>query len=251
MDFIKEWGSIAGFAGLALGAFVFLFRNVLKKKIFSKLSPRQSFTFLLLFMVLVVGVSVFSIKTYYDNEAIDNGQLTILVHGEGGKADLVLPNRGEVKLIYGDAIIVEKINAKGEANFKQIPGSFFEDGASVEIVFSDPEGEPYHAVKGDSTYQLTLGQYIPLEVELTGIAALKGVVRDFESGAFLDSVRISILGAETFSNAYGEYHLDIPGDLQKKFQTIRAFKEGYVPFEMTDVPVQTDSEFPITLKPAI
>ncbi len=65
-------------------------------------------------------------------------QVTILVHNEAGKDQLILPNRGQVKLIYGDANVVETINSKGEATFKQIPEHFFSEDATVEILFIDP-----------------------------------------------------------------------------------------------------------------
>ncbi|MGB3467635.1 MAG: hypothetical protein WBA74_20275 [Cyclobacteriaceae bacterium] len=41
--------------------------------------------------------------------------ITILVHGKNGRDELVLPNRGKVYLIYGDAKIPEQINDEGEA----------------------------------------------------------------------------------------------------------------------------------------
>ncbi len=248
MGFIKEWGMIAGFAGLALGAVVFLFREVIRKKIFSKLSKQQSFTILLVVMVLITGLSVYSINLYFSNESDGRGQLTVLVHGENGKDDVVLPNRGEVKLIYGDAIVLEKINDKGEATFKQLPAEFFDEKATVEILFSDPEGEPYSVAYPDSVYHLTAHQYIPLEVRLAGLHEIKGIVKDFETGEFIDSARVSILGAETYSNEFGEYFLTIPTELQKQFQTIRAMKKGYNAVELTDIPTQTENELPILLK---
>ncbi len=77
---------------------------------------------------------------------------------------------------------------------------------------------------------------------------IKGIVKDFETGEFIDSARVSILGAETYSNEFGEYFLTIPAELQKQFQTIRAMKEGYSPVELTDIPTQTENELPILLK---
>lgn len=249
MNFIKEWGMIAGFAGLALGAFVFLFKGVLQKTFLSKLTQRQSFAVLLTFMLLVCVVSIYSIKIYFDQQQPVNGEVTILVCGEKGKEDRVLTNRGEVSLIYGDAIVTSTINDKGEAYFKQIPETFFEKDAFVEILFSDPLGEPYHSVYPDSSYQLQPNQHITLPVELYGLEMIKGTVRDFETSQLLDSVRISVLGASTYSNEFGEYHLEIPADLQQQFQTIRAMKDGYELYEIADIPVQTNQEFPIILKP--
>lgn len=178
----------------------------------------------------------------------DANTVTVLVHGEKGKDQLVLPTRGIVKLIYGDAIISEQINNEGEATFKQVPETFFKPDANVEILFHDPEGEPYRAVYHDSLYQLTKGKYISLAVKLYGLDQISGIVKDFKTGNPLDSVRISIQGAETFSNQYGEYTLSIPPEKQKKYQSIRAFKDGYQLFELDSIPAQTGREIPILIK---
>ncbi|WP_062056417.1 hypothetical protein [Aquimarina longa] len=249
MNFIEEWGSIAGLAGLAIGVFAILFRSVIQKKIFAKLTRKQSFLIIILFMALVSLMSVYSIWIYYSHKTQAAKYITVLVHGKNGKDDLVLPNRGEVKLIYGDAIVVEKINAKGEATFKQIPDVFFDKNPPVHIMFHDPKGEPYYAINPDSSYHLIAGRYIPLEVTLQGLSEIKGIVKNFETGAVLDSVRVSILGTSTYSNTYGEFHLKVPPSLQQKYQTVRALKNGFEMFEMADVPIQTKTEFPILLKP--
>ncbi len=205
-------------------------------------------------MLLVWSVSIYSIYQYTkeQNSSGGNSQVTVLVHGEKGKDNLVLTNRGKVKLLYGDASIEETINSKGEeATFKQIPPSFFDKDATVEILFFDPEGEPYKTSVPDLLYILTKGKYISLAVSLFGLGELVGIVKDFETGDPLEGVRISIIGAEAFSNEHGEYKLVIPEELQRKFQTIRASKEGFEAFELSQVPVQTDSELPILMKAKI
>ena len=250
MKFIAEWGMIAGIAGLGVGVFLMLFREVIRKNIFANLTKKQSYTILIIFMLLVWSVSIYSIYEYTrgGNNSGDNSQVTVLVHGEKGKDNLVLTNRGKVKLLYGDASVEETINSKGEATFKQIPPSFFAKEATVEILFFDPEGEPYKVSDPDSLYTLTKGKYISLAVNLVGLGELVGTVKDFETGDLLEGVRVSIIGAETFSNVHGEYKLVIPEELQRKFQTIRATKEGFEVFELSQVPVQTDTEFPIMMK---
>lgn len=249
--FITEWGKIAGLAGLALGVLLILFREVIRKNIFAALTKKQSYTIIILILVLVWSISVYAIYLYNKGGSAsgDSSQVTVLVHGEKGKDELILPNRGRVKLIYGDANVVETINNKGEATFKQVPPTFFNENATVEILFSDPEGEPYRVENPDSLYFLTKGKYISLAVKLFGLNSLRGVVKNFKTREPVDSVRISVLGTETFSNQYGEYVLDIPKEHQRKFQTVRALKEGYLPFELSNVPVQTEDELPISLKP--
>ena len=203
-------------------------------------------------LYMILGIVILSAIAYYaigfllPDKTPD--QITVLVHQESGKDQLVLPNRGEVTLIYGDANVVETINSKGEATFKQIPEQFFEEDARVEIRFADPQGEPYRAVEPDSLYQVGNNSYISLAVKLYGLEEVYGIVKDFSSGDPIPEVRISISGEETYSNEFGEYRLSIPTEKQQQFQTIRAYKEGYQLFELQDVPVQTNTELPIVLK---
>lgn len=200
----------------------------------------------------IVGTLIVLTTLYWGLTSIIWGkealQLTVLVHDEAGKDMLVLPNRGQVKLIYGDANVVETINTKGEATFKQVPASFFEEDATVELLFIDPEGEPYRSVNPDSLYTLHNQKYIALAVKLYGLDQITGVVKDFQSGDPIEGVRISISGIETYSNAHGEYSLTIPLDKQQKFQTVRAYKNGYDSFELNNIPIQTKNELPIRLK---
>lgn len=248
MDFIREWGLIAGIAGLALGVFLLLFNLVIRKSKFPIQTKRQSFIISIVFMLLVWALAIFCIIVYYIGKSKEPAQVTVLVHSERGKDDLVLPNRGKVKLIYGDANVVETINDKGEATFKQIPLEFFSSEATVEILFIDPEGEPYRVINPDSLYQLTKGKYISLTVKLYGLSQIRGIVKDFKTGYPIQGARIRILGIDTISNQYGEFILSIPSEYQRKFQTVRAFKDGYEPYELSNVPIQTENEFPILMK---
>ncbi len=176
-------------------------------------------------------------------------QVTVLVHGENGKDELVLPNRGVVKLLIGEDIREETINSKGEATFKQIPAQYFDKGQSAEILFTDPAGEPYRSLFADSAFVLEKGKYIAIPVKLEGLESVHGIVKHFETGEPIEGVRVSISGVESFSNQYGEYELSIPKDKQQQFQTVRAQKEGFELFELQNIPIQTNQELPIALKP--
>lgn len=175
--------------------------------------------------------------------------VTVLVHGKEGKDDLILPNRGVVYLIYGDAKIPEQINNEGEATFKQIPADFFEPTAKVEILFQDPKGEPYRVAYPDSLYTLKQKEHIALQVVLLGMDQISGIVENFETGKPIEGANVRIHGVDTDSNEYGEFTLNIPIDKQKQFITIRAYKEGYQGWEMKDVPTTTGREIKIPLKP--
>ena len=178
----------------------------------------------------IAELSGYNLRELFSSTTPSSASVTILVHGENGKDELILTNRGVVKLVYGDAIVSEQINNEGEATFKQVPEHFFQSDVRVEILFEDPKGEPYRAIQRDSLYLLEVGQYISLPVKLHGLDQIFGIVKDFETGTPIDSARVSIQGAVTFSNRYGEYTLNIPPEKQRQFQTIRVFRKGLSEF---------------------
>lgn len=174
--------------------------------------------------------------------------VTVLVHGKEGKDHLILPNRGKVYLIYGDAKIPEQINNEGEATFKQIPNKFFTPNAKVEIIFEDPKGESYRVANPDSLYDLKDNSYIALEVILKGTEQISGIIKDFETGDPIDSVMVRVFGKETYSNKYGEFVLNIPEGQRQKFITLRAYKKGYHRWEKENLPTTTNNKIIIPLK---
>lgn len=179
----------------------------------------------------------------------ESNSLTILVHGPRGKDEKVLPGRGVVKLLYGDAIVSKQINSDGEATFKQISHAFFHEDARVEILFEDPLGEPYQALHPDSLYRLERGKYIGLVVKLHGLEKISGIVKDFVSGKPIAGTKVRVQGEEAISNTYGEFTLILPEKKQRQFQTIRAYHPAYQDFELSDVPTQTQREISIMMKP--
>lgn len=198
------------------------------------------------------GISEFSgirVRDLFLGTSTASNSVTVLVHGPEGKDQKILPNRGIVKLIYGDAIVPKQINNQCEATFTQVSDAFFEPDAGVEILFEDPEGEPYRVTKQDSLYRLTRGKHVAIEVKLFGLDKIKGIVKDFETGKPIEGAVIRVQGVEALSNQYGEYSLDIPEDKQLQFQTIRAYHDNYNDFEISDVPTQTKREIPISMKP--
>ena len=251
MNFITEWGQIAGIAGIAVGIFLVLFREVIRKNIFPKLSKKQSFTILLVFMGLTFSIGVLSIYFYYSgSSSVRSSALSVLVYdAEKGKDYIVLPNRGKVKLFVGDAVIEEVINSKGEATFKQLPSTFFEPKTSVQMQFFDPQGEPYRALNPDSLYALQSGQRIDLPVKLYGLGTLWGIVIDQLTNDPVSGAVVRVRGATIETNEYGEFTLEIPPEYQTKIQMVRAYKKGYEPFRLDSVVVQTSSYLPILLTP--
>lgn len=188
-------------------------------------------------------------KTLFGKTSTAANTVTVLAHGPDGIDDKVLPSRGMVKLIYGDAIVSKQINNEGEATFKQISDAFFAKDARVKILFEDPEGEPYRALRNDSLYQLERGKYVALEVKLYGLDRLKGIVKDFNTNEAIAGATVRVQGEDAISNKYGEFTLDLPPDKQEKFQTIRAYHPDYGDYELANVPTQTQREIPIMMNP--
>jgi Effector-associated domain 11 len=183
------------------------------------------------------------------NDDPDLNTVTVLVHGPSGPEERILPSRGNVTLLYGDALVTQQTNEKGEATFKQIDDRFFEPDARVQVLFHDPREEPYRAMVKDSLYKLERGKAILLPVELRGLDVLRGTVADFDTGEPLDSVRVRMHGIVVYTDKWGEFVLNIPNQVQEKFQTVIATKDGYETWMQTEVPVQTAHEAFIRLKP--
>lgn len=181
------------------------------------------------------------------NQSVTNA-VTVIVHGREGIDDKILQNRGIVYLNYGGSRVQEPINNQGEATFQQIPEKFFGADADIKIFVEDPEGEPYRVANPDSTYTLVKEKSIYLQVLLTGMEEINGIVKDFETGKGIDSALVRIFGAETYSDKYGEYLLEIPEDKQRQFITVRAYKEGYQDWELAKIPTTTDQEIVIPMK---
>jgi hypothetical protein len=181
-------------------------------------------------------------------EEYSTNSLTVLVHGEQGTDKSILPNRGIVTLMYGNAIVSEQINNQGEAVFAELDNRFFGSDANVKIIFQDPLGDPYSAIRPDSLYRLEKGKHIELAVKLHNIDKIKGIVRDDVTKDPIDSVRVSVAGVASYSDAYGEFGLYIPDSLQREYQTIRATKAGYEFYERYNVPVVTGVEEQLLMK---
>ena len=171
--------------------------------------------------------------------------LTVLVHGQGGLDDRILKDEGEVWLDFGMGRFVAKIDAHGEATFKEIP-SFYLNRKAV-ITLEHPQ--PYKVVSPDSSYLLDGEQAIYLQVRLTNLDSVFGFVRDFDTEHMLDSVRVSSRDIETYTNAHGWYSLKFPPNAQQKFVTIWVEKPGYRIDRIDSVAPHLNRELIITLHP--
>jgi len=247
IEFITKWGLRFGLAGVAFGVLLLIFRRAVSRSILQKLKPNHAFIVVILVAFFIWLLAAYCASEYFHNSKTGD-TVVVFVHGPNGTDDPVLPGRGEVTLIYGTAFVTRTTNKDGDANFEEVPQSFFDPEASVKILFSDPLGEKYHALNPDSIYKLTRGKYISLTAKLIGLDSIWGIVTDARSEQPIDSVEIRIFGIKpVFSNKYGEYILHIPAGMQKKYQIVMAYKNRYERFEQ-NVPIETESELPIQLK---
>jgi hypothetical protein len=64
LELLKMLGQIAGIGGIALGVFLLLFRDVIRKKIFPKLSQKQGYHVILIFMILSWSVAIAGVAAW-------------------------------------------------------------------------------------------------------------------------------------------------------------------------------------------
>ncbi len=169
--------------------------------------------------------------------------LTVFVHGPEGVEQRLLRSEGKVVLHIGQDRREAGINEKGEADFKEIPARF--RGKKARIVLDHPQ--PYQSTHPDSMYLLLPGRPVYLEVSLRNTDRIFGRIFDFDNGAPLDGVTISIRNAKTLSDESGYFELKIPAGLQAKFQKVAFQKPGYVFSELDSVPVHTQQELQMLL----
>jgi hypothetical protein len=174
-------------------------------------------------LLLIVGIVAVFLFVLRDRIWPESFMLTVLVHGEGGVDDLILKDQGQVRLDVGTGRFEAKINERGEATFKEIPGLYIGRSCTLTI----DHLQPYKATKPDSQYVLQKDAALYIEAKLMGLDSVFGYVREYTTERMLDSVRVSCRGIPTYTNAHGWYSLQLPPSAQEKFVTLWAEKPGY------------------------
>lgn len=193
--------------------------------------------------VLVVGLAFFVLSIFDDSKNTSN--VTIQARPMG---NYELPKEGTVYLKYGGERIPRVIDKRGIASFPEVPNKYFgEDVDDINITFEDPQKEPFKAFNEDSSYLLKPNSTIDLWVELPGLDKISGIVID-EKGNPLKDASVHILNLETTTNKNGWFELNIPLAQQRKFHTVRVFKDGYQNRTYSKYAVQVDTEARIVLK---
>jgi hypothetical protein len=145
--------------------------------------------------------------------------VTIFVHGNGGRQDLVLRQQGHVLMDYRGERKRMAINENGEAFFSNLKTS---EKIRLGVDFS----EPYQPVRPDSVYTIDKSGQIYLQVALLHLEKVYG--RTIWQDNPLSGVVVSI--GPTLSDttdALGYYDIYIPPALQRKEQEVIFFKPGF------------------------
>lgn len=198
------------------------------------------------------AIAIFAVVYFFDPASVvaankcenETFNLTVFVHGKGGKEDKILKNQGYVRVYLNSNPDKAQIDNDGKANFSEISPTFLD--SKVLITIEHPQ--PYQSTHPDSLYGLKRNGVIFLEAELKGMDKIFGEVTDFTTSDFIDSVRVSVLNIETYTNNKGWFELHIPADKQSKFQRVSFDKKGYQREVYDSIPVHTQQEFSVTLK---
>lgn len=225
MDFIKEWGMIAGFAGLALGTFLYLFNGVISKKIFPTLTKKQSFTLLMTIVSLVSLISALSIVLYFTYSQ-SSKQLTVFVTDT--KGNVVLEHNGRINIPLGNRSLNEIIGVNGRINFPDITKDNIGD-----TIFIGLDAKGWEIADGKNTFVYN-GDPIHLKVKMdNSLGIIKGVVKNRDGRGFIKGALVSInTDTAIWTDDLGIFKIVLPEHMQMKSTSrhyeLTVSKEGYL-----------------------
>jgi hypothetical protein len=156
-----------------------------------------------------------------------NFPLTVYVHGEAGRHDLILRDQGSVLLDLGGDRRSEPIRDKGQAFFAEIPANFSGQMVSVSL---DAAG--YELV--DPSPRRLDGSSLYLAVRRKPVR-LTGRIQD-KDGKPVIGANITVAGIPATSNPSGRFELTIPGDRLQPDLSLQVIANGYDPWHGTIVP---------------
>ncbi|HUL67204.1 MAG TPA: carboxypeptidase-like regulatory domain-containing protein [Burkholderiaceae bacterium] len=154
--------------------------------------------------------------------------LTIFVHGERGRQDVIVRNAGSVLLDLGGDRRRESIGDKGQAYFAGIPSNFRGQSISVAVDVQGYEtAVPNDAVKieGDSAYVAIR----PKAVELTGYVRT-------ETGQPVVGATVSVSGVSSQTDASGFFKMTLPGAAPRQSMAMQVTATGFAAWNSQVVP---------------
>ncbi len=155
--------------------------------------------------------------------------LTVFVHGEKGRQDLILRRAGSVLVDLGGDRRQEPIQANGQAFFPAVPARF--RGQKVPI-FLDAPG--YEAIRSNDQYALADHVYLAVRHQTVHI---NGRVQDAVGQPVAQATVRCGSSATARTDADGLFRLDLPGALYQEQYTLSVSAEGFAPLPpVTAVP---------------
>src|ERR1700730_4744028 len=163
--------------------------------------------------------------------------MTVYVHGEAGRQDIVLRNSGYVLLDLGGDRRRQPIGADGQAYFHEIPANFLGQEVPISV-----ESDTYEPTKPGEKYRLS-GSSLYVSVRKRA-ARISGRVQD-ENGNPLSGVKIQVAGLSTTTNSAGHFEFTIPGDRMQTELDLSAVVSGYSSIHLKVVPNGNDVVIPL------
>jgi hypothetical protein len=168
--------------------------------------------------------------------------LTVYVHGEHGRQEVLLRNSGKVVLRLGLEPRSEPIGADGQAFFPAIPADFRNQSVPVWV-----ESDEFEVV-GDLQCLLA-GPSIDVVVHKKS-GKVSGRIQE-DKGIFVPvpGAEIHIAGIIAKAGSAGEFDLVIPGDRLEPQLDIDVSAPGYAPMHTTIVPNSNPAVIKLTRQP--
>ncbi|MBN2396299.1 MAG: hypothetical protein JXC36_07545 [Candidatus Atribacteria bacterium] len=127
LQILKTVGQIAGLGGFAVGILFLLFKEVIKKNIYSKLTKQQSFILIRLFLVLVWSVTLFGIASWTSIIILEKGKLSNATSDSTSviiKTSLIDKTFSFDK--YYDPVLIKKIEENSDFIYNRFSPSTFQ-----------------------------------------------------------------------------------------------------------------------------
>jgi len=158
--------------------------------------------------------------------------LTVFVHGEAGRQDMILRGTGFVILDLGADRRREPIGDKGQASFPAIPSQYRRQRVPVSV-----EAPGFELVNPGTQYRLE-GHSLYVAVRRSS-GRIAGRVQD-ETGKSIPDAVVSVAGLSAKTDATGYFELSVPGDRIRPELSLQVDAPGYATWRGTAVPGAND-----------
>lgn len=205
-------------------------------------TPKSSNTWKFLIPAIAMVALVLMMK-FLPSSGSDTSELTIFVHGSGGKQDYVLENQGELIVDFETARFDAKIGENGRTVFTEIPPKFNNQTLPITV-----KAEGFEPANPDAEYKLD-GNPIYFEVQKdTKSRQIKGIVKKMDGSTGIPNVQIMIDNEfDIITDDLGRFEYLVEENKVKEKYDLSFQKEGYLPLREFYYPGST-AEFRLKLK---